>query len=157
MQILFTRLTDERHRLEIVRADGSREGATLETRSLLLHDLLHLAVESEARFETGFWGCLARGKTLADMNDRTGQSMKEYSGDMATIEQAVGVLTAAAKGAPAAAVLAGLRRWVEAQKREPPAWLDEPFIVRVQDRMRQLLGHWRATRHGQTMTVSWPA
>jgi hypothetical protein len=156
MEIRLTRLTDDRHQLEIVRADGSREGATLATRSYLVHDLLHLAVESEARLATGFWGCLARGKTLADMNDRTGRSMKEYSGEMATIEQTVGALSAAAKGARAGAVLAGLRQWLVAQERDPPAWLDEPFIVRVQERMRQLLGHWRATRHGQTMTVDWP-
>jgi hypothetical protein len=155
MEILLTKVTDERHRLEIVRDDGSREAATLETRSYLLHDLLHLAVEAEAGLTTGFWGCLAGGKTLADMNDRSGVAMKEYAAEMATVEQAVGVLTGAAKGAPAGDVLAGLRRWVEAQGRSPPPWLDEPFIVRVQERMRGLLGHWRATRHGQTMSVRW--
>jgi hypothetical protein len=58
-------------------------------------------------------------------------------------------LTAAAKGVQAGTVLAGLRHWLMAQERDPPAWLDEPFIVRVQERMRQLLGHWRATRRGQ--------
>lgn len=40
-----------------------------ETRSYLVHDLLHYAVESEAGLSGGFWGNLARGKTLADMND----------------------------------------------------------------------------------------
>jgi hypothetical protein len=156
MRILFTKLSDERHRLEIVRDEGSREGATLETRSLLLHDLLHLAVESEARLYTGFWGCLARGKTLADMNDRSGQSMREYGAEMAVLEQLVGGLTAAARGADAAAVLAGLQPWVEAEGRTLPPWLDEAFVVRVQARVRALLGAWRATPFGQTMTVSWP-
>jgi hypothetical protein len=156
MQILLTRLTDDQHRLEIVRADGSSEALTLETRSCLLHDLLHLAVESEAGFESGFWGCLARGKTLADMNDRTGEAMKEHAADMATIEQAVGALTGAAKGVEAAVVMEGLHRWLEAQERQPPPWLDVAFIIRVQERMRRLMGHWRATRHGQTMAVTWP-
>jgi hypothetical protein len=156
MQILLTKLTGDHHRLEIVRADGSREGARLETRSTLLHDLLHLAVESEARLETGFWGCLARGKTLADMNDRSGQSMQEYSADMAVIEQVVGGLTAAAKGAAAATVLAGLQRWVEAQGRSLPPWLDEAFVERAQERMRALLGEWRSTGYGKTMSVAWP-
>jgi hypothetical protein len=155
MQIRLTKLSNEQHRLELLRADGSREDIALETRSCLLHDLLHLAVETEARFETGFWGCLARGKTLADMNDRTGQAMKEYSADMATIEQAVGALTSAAKGTEASVVLAGLQRWLDAQERPLPPWLDEPFIVRVQERMRKLLGHWRGTPFGQTMTVRW--
>lgn len=157
LHIRLTRLDDRQHRLEIVREDGSRDVATLETRSYLLHDLLHLAVETEAAFANGFWGCLAAGKTLNDMNDRSGESMKEYAGEMATIEQTVGVLTGAAKGNEAAAVMAGMRRWLEAQGREPPAWLDEAFIVRVQERMRRSLGHWAATRHGETMAVTWPA
>jgi hypothetical protein len=155
MEILLTRLTDDRHRMEIARADGSREAVTLETRSYLLHDLLHLAIEAEARLTTGFWGCLAAGKTLADMNDRTGAAMKEHAAEIATVEQVVGALTGAAKGAPAGAVLAGLQRWVEAQGRPAPLWLDEPFIVRVQERMRRLLGQWRATRHGETMSLRW--
>ena len=156
MQIHLTKLTDDRHRLEIVRADGSRDGVTLETRSLLVHDLLHLAVEGEARLEAGFWGCLARGKTLAEMNDRTGGAMREYTAEMMVIEQIVGGLTGATKGGEPAAVLAGLASWAGATGRTLPAWLDEPFVTRVQQRMRALVGHWRATRHGQTMTVSWP-
>jgi hypothetical protein len=155
MQIRLTKLDNDHHRLEIARDDGSRESLTLETRSYLLHDLLHLAVETEAGLQTGFWGCLARGKTLADMNDRTGQSMKEHSADMATIEQAVGALTGAAKGVDAATVLAGLQRWLAATERPLPAWLDEAFIVRVQERMRKLMGHWRATPFGQAMEVRW--
>jgi hypothetical protein len=156
MEIRLTKLSNDQHRLELVRADGSRESSgALESRSYLLHDLLHLAVESEARLQTGFWGCLARGKTLADMNDRTGESMREYSADMATIEQAVGALTSAAKGVEAAEVLAGLQRWLDAQERALPPWLDEPFIVRVQERMRKLLGHWRATPFGEAMVVHW--
>ena len=36
----------------------------------LVHDLLHYAAEQEAGVQTGFWGTLASGRTLADMNDR---------------------------------------------------------------------------------------
>src|SRR3954454_19930968 len=49
MRIVFRKLSDERHTLEIVREDGRREEVDCETRSLLVHDLLHLAVESEAK------------------------------------------------------------------------------------------------------------
>ena len=101
MQIRLTRLSHERHHLAIRRADGTRDGATLETRSYLLHDLWHLAVESEAALETGFWGCLARGKTLAALNDRTGASLEAASADMALVEQIVGGLTSAGKGGDA--------------------------------------------------------
>jgi len=74
---------------------------------------------------------------------------------MAVIEQIVGGLTGATKGGGPAAVLAGLASWAGATGRALPAWLDEPFVARVQRRMRALAGHWRATPHGQTMTVSW--
>ena len=155
MDILLTKLTNDAHRLEIVRQDGSREAATLETRSYLLHDLLHLAVETEAGLTTGFWGGLARGRTLADMNDRSGQAMGDASAELLAVEQIVGVLTSAAKGAPAAGVLAALRSWTDAQGRALPSWLDEAFITRAQARLRGFLGHWRATAHGHTMTVAW--
>ena len=155
MDILLTKLTNDRHRLDIVRRDGSRESATLETRSYLLHDLLHLAVETEAGLNSGFWGCLARGRTLADMNDRSGQAMGDASAELLAVEQIVGVLTSAAKGAPASEVLAALVRWTEAEGRALPPWLDSSFIMRVQARLRTLMGHWRGTGHGQTMTVEW--
>ena len=155
MDIRLTKLTDDRHGLEIVRTDGSREAATLETRSYLLHDLLHLAVETEAHLDSGFWGCLARGRTLAEMNDRTGQLMGDASGELLAVEQIVGVLTAATKGVPAAEVRAALVAWTDAQGRTLPAWLDESFITRAQARLRGFMGHWLATRHGQTMTLEW--
>lgn len=156
MNIRLTKLTNDRHRLELVRADGTRESATLATRSYLVHDLLHLAVESEAALATGFWGCLAAGRTLSDMNDRSGQAMGDASAELLVVEQIVGVLTAATKGAAPAEVLAALARWTEAEGRALPAWLDEPFIGRAQHRWRALMGHWRATPFGQTMTVDWP-
>jgi hypothetical protein len=155
MDIVLTKLTNDRHRLEIVRGDGSREAATLETRSYLLHDLLHLAVETTAGIESGFWGLLARGRTLNDMNDRSGQAMGDASAELLVVEQIVGVLTSAAKGAPAADVLAALVRWTEAEGRALPAWLDESFIPRSRACLRAFLGHWRATPHGETMTLRW--
>ena len=48
MLVRFTRLTNERHRFEIVRDDNVSEARELETRSTLLHDLSHYAVEVEA-------------------------------------------------------------------------------------------------------------
>ena len=53
-------------------------------------------------------------------------------------------------------MLAGVRGWLEAQGELLPAWLDEAFVERARERMRRLLGHWRATPHGSTMTVTWP-
>ena len=65
MKILLTKLTDDRHQLAIERDDGSTESVELETRSFLLHDLVHYAVEAEAKIDDGFWGLLARGTKSA--------------------------------------------------------------------------------------------
>ena len=63
MQIRLTRLTNDRHRFEVVRDDGTRDARELETRSALLHDLVHYAVETEDGLKASFYGLLGSGKT----------------------------------------------------------------------------------------------
>ena len=61
MIVRFTRLSPTHHRFEALRDDGSIESRELETRSLLNHDLVHFALESEGELKDGFYGTLARG------------------------------------------------------------------------------------------------
>lgn len=157
MRLEFHKLSDDRHALEIVRDDGARERVECETRSYLLHDLLHFAVEAEAALDDGFWGLLARGKTLADMNDRTGTAMAGESEQLMVVEGMVGMLTQAAKGMPAQRVVEAVERHAEALAKPRPAWLTVTYVEAVQERMRRLLGHWKATRHGSVMTLEWPS
>src|SRR5215471_7120274 len=70
MLVRLTRLTNERHRLELVRDDGTREARELETRSALLHDLVHYAVETEAGLRGSFYGQLAGGKTYDALTEQ---------------------------------------------------------------------------------------
>ena len=81
MRVAFHRSAPIVTRFEIERG-GRVERVECETRSYLVRDLLHYAVESEAGLEGGFWGHLARGKTLADMNDRTGKAMAGDAPDL---------------------------------------------------------------------------
>jgi len=155
MRILLTKLTNERHALEIIRKDGSRDRVELETKSLWLHDFLHFAIESEAGLQDGFWGSLAAGKTMAQMNDFSPDTPKAYSGNMATIEQTVGMLTGAAKGRTAQEMYEGYRTMREAQGEMPVEWITAAFIERVQERIRQLVGHWNGTPFGETMRIEW--
>ncbi len=155
VRILFRKISDERHTLEIVREDGRREQVECETRSYLVHDLLHYAVESEAGVQGGFWGNLGQGKTLVDMNDRTGRAMASVAPEMAVIERLVGSLSAVVKGRTAAEMVAALDQYAAALGSTNPDWLTEPFVLAVQERMRQLLGRWRATPYGSTMELDW--
>jgi hypothetical protein len=157
VQIVFRKRTDERHVLEIVRDDGRREQVECETRSFLQHDLLHYATESEAQVEHGFWGRLAAGATLAELNDKERQGSLYDHPDMLVVEQIVGALTGAIRGRSPDDVVAGLRRLGEAQSIPMPAWLAPALVERVQARMRALLGQWKATRFGAEMALPWPA
>jgi hypothetical protein len=152
MRILFKKLSNERHELAISRDLASWETVECETRSYLTHDLLHYAVEAEAGVQSGFWGRLAAGATLAEMNDRT----RSMGDEMATIEQVVGALTTSVKGRSAAEVVAGMTRFASSLGSTMPLWLTEEFVRAVQERMRQLLGRWRATPCGSALDLTWP-
>jgi hypothetical protein len=156
MRILLHKLTDERHALSIVRDSGATERVECETRSYLMHDLLHHAVEAEASLQGGFWGSLAAGKTLAALNDRSGPPMAAGGPELAAIEQVVGALSGTTKGRSSAELVAGMRRFAESLGSTMPPWLTEPFVDAVHERMRHLVGHWRATPFGGTMELDWP-
>jgi hypothetical protein len=152
MRILFRKISDEQHELAISRDLASWGTVGCETRSYLTHDLLHYAIEAEAGVQTGFWGRLAAGATLAEMNDRT----RSMGDEMAAIEQVVGALTASLKGRSAAEVVVGINRFASSLGATMPSWLTESFVLAVQERMRQLLGRWKATPRGATLDLTWP-
>ena len=155
MHILLRKLSDQRHLLQLVAVDGRREQVELETRSVLIHDFLHYAVEAEAGLQDGFWGLLASGRNLAEMNDRTGEAMQDQSGSLMLIEKVVGAMSGAVKGRSAAEMMQGFEAYAAAMDEALPPWLDEDLILRVQERMRRLQGHWKATPYGGTMELEW--
>ena len=157
MLIRLTRLTNERHRLELVRDDGTRETRELETRSALLHDLVHYAVETEAGLLASFFGLLAAGKTYEELSVAP-------SGDPEAMqtEGVVARIQGIAKNDSwsdvepetfAQSVAAGFR----AVGHEPPAWLTGDLIVRVRERLRSVQGRWRATHFHQALELDFPA
>jgi hypothetical protein len=156
VRILLQKLSDERHVLQILREDGRSEQVECETRSYLHHDLLHYAVEAEAHLDQGFWGNLAKGKTLVQMNDRTGNAMQAEGPQMLAIEQIVGALSGLGKGVPAAAIVAWFQDAAVSAGIAVPEWVTEQLVLAVQERMRRLLGHWKATPYGDTMSLPWP-
>lgn len=156
MQIVLHKLSNERHALELIRDSGARELVECETRSYLMHDLLHYAVELEGGIDSGFWGRLEQGKTLQHMNDRTGRELAGEMPELMAIERVVGGLSAVTKGRPASEIVRGLCEYARALNETPPAWLSEALVVRVQARMQGLIGQWKATRYGEAMTLPWP-
>jgi hypothetical protein len=146
LRIRFTRIDNQTHRFEAVRPDGSVEMRVLETRSFLLHDLVHFAVESEAKLRNSFYGQLARGAGYEDLT--TG-------GESAGTEMVVGALQGALKGeVDAHAFVARLKEMCATLARDPPEWLTPDMIARALERLRQVQGQWRATKFGETLELA---
>jgi hypothetical protein len=153
--VRFTRTSPTHHRFEIERGDGSREAAQLETRSLLLHDLLHFAFETEAGLTQSFYGLLAAGRTLSDtMPDGSPAGPRFPTAEAQLTERILGPLTGIVRGEfDAAALLAAVRQLQEAHGEPMPEWLTEDLIHRTADRFRRLNGQWRSTPFGATMEL----
>lgn len=155
MRIRLTRLGPQRHALEVER-DGRRERVELETRSTLVHDLTHLAVEEAAGIEHGFFGSLAAGQSFAELADGMAGGRPRYPDAMMEVERAVAVLQHLARAdEEPAAVHARIVASLAAQDAVPPAWFTVELVTAVRERLRQLLGHWRATPFGQTLELEW--
>jgi hypothetical protein len=157
MLIRFTKLTNERHRFEIVRESGTSESREMETRSTLLHDLTHYAVETEARLTSSFYGQLAAGRAydaLTALNDGDGRE------PMQTERVVVFVQTASKEGdwqdVDVQHFAKRIADSLTATGGEAPAWLDGALIARVRERLRQVYGRWRGTPFGETMELKFP-
>jgi len=158
VKIRFHKQSDARHELEVLRVGMASERVSCETRSYLVHDLLHFATESAAQLQNGFYGRLAAGVTLAELNERakTMSAAGTYSDEMLQIEQVVAMLSGSVKGLSPGEMMAAFERYEAASERALPAWVTADLVVRVEESMRRLLGHYRATAFGSFMELEWP-
>jgi hypothetical protein len=76
---------------------------------------------------------------------------------MLWIEQVVGALSSAVKDTAATDFVDRFRDYADQIGTPMPTWLTTEFVAAVQERMRQLLGQWRATARGQRLVLDWPA
>lgn len=152
LALTFTKLSDDRHRFEYRREDGTGEAVEMETRGLLTHDLAHYAVESEAGLRGSFYGILGRIGGYQELTVNGGAAL---GGEIAVTEMVVGALQGAlAEGsADDAAVVAQIAEHLELMDHRPPRWLTRTFLAAVRERLRQLAGRWKATPLGETMEL----
>lgn len=153
LALRFTKLSDDRHRFEYRREDGSGEAIEMETRSLLTHDLAHYAVESEAGLRGSFYGILARIGGYQELSVAGGAAL---GGEVAITEIIVGALQGALAEADGddARVIAQIAEYLELMDHRPPRWLTPAFVAAVRERMRQLTGRWKATPFGDTLELT---
>jgi len=152
LTLRFTRVSPNHHRFAYRRTDGTGETIEMETDSLLVHDLLHYAVESEVGLKGSFYGILGKIGGYEELSVAGGVAL---GGEIAITERVVGALTGALKrdDLDAAAFVAQATEFLEIYDEPAPRWFTPAFIAAVRERMRQLLGHWRATPFGETMEL----
>ena len=156
MLIRLTRLTNERHRFEIVRDDGTREAHEMETRSTLAHDLAHYAVELEAGLRRSFYGRLARGTRYVELT-----AMPPEDPEVMETERVVVMLQGAFKSVDPAKsdpqhALAKFAASFPEKSAGRPAWLTGESMARMVERLRRVHGQWRATPFHQTLELKFP-
>lgn len=154
----FTKLSDQRHSLAYVRSDGTGETSELETRSFLVHDFVHYAVETEAGLKHSFYGLLDAGHNYSELNAKDeAQGATVIRDEVGMTEGVVGPLqTLLTKGADPETFLELFAMNLEAQGQSLPPYLDTAFVARVAERFRRLQGAWKATRYGGTLELRFP-
>lgn len=144
MKISFTRLNSHSHELRVHRADGSSETATLETSVFFLHDLAHFVVEKMLDYRGGFWGMLAVGHALSELNGKTNPLTEK----LRFIEKIVGPVQSAYMGHFPAAFVATATSHLSFPL---PDGFAEAAIMRI----GSLEHDWKALPFGGILELDW--
>jgi hypothetical protein len=150
MKIVFTK-KQSRGRLTCQRPDGSVTTADVGPR-LPHHDLAHYVVESHWRLRLGFYGHIARGRSLAELSD------KDVIATLGPEAYLAEVLTRALQALSSGACLRGqFAELVNAELRSraiaPPAGLEADVAGKLLDRFRALLQRYEALEAGESLTL----
>jgi len=151
----FTRLSDEAHRFKYRRPDGSGETLDLESAGVLVHDLLHFVVETEAGLQGSFYGLVSRIGGYAELSVNGGAAL---GGEIAVTERVVAALAEALRDdeLDAGAVVDRARSDFDLYGDRAPRWLTAEFVAAALSRMREFEGRWAATPIDVTMTLRFP-
>ena len=155
LKIALKKVSLTHHAFTLLFDGGGKETIQLETKTYLYHDLLHFAVESEAKLTDSFYGRLLKGYRYEDLalpEMAVLASAGEH--EVLSTERVVGVMTGVLKsGATPEQAVGALNNLLGASGDEMPNWFTPEFVTSVQERMRQLLGEWNGTPLGETMTL----
>lgn len=149
----FTRLSDDRHRFEYRRADGTGEAIEMESEGLLLRDLARYAVESEAGLRGSFYGILAKIGGYEELCVAGGAAL---GGEIAITEAIVEtlMLTGADEAFDAADFCERVEAALAFHDARLPRWLTDAFASAAFQRLVELANDWRAMTPGGTIEVA---
>ena len=153
LKLSIKRISPTHHTLRYVRQDGSSEEQAFESKSTLLHDFMHLAIESEARLKYGFFGLLAQGYSYDELAGKTPSDYPHE--DAMDVEMVVGPFTAITKGkATAEQLIAGLKNQFGAYGRPEPTWVTKRLLDQAHERYKRIVGEWNSLKFGETLEIT---
>ncbi|XDD49166.1 hypothetical protein AB3N59_12115 [Leptospira sp. WS92.C1] len=148
MKLHWIKVNNSSHILRIIRDSSSTEEIILETKSYLIHDLMHYCVESVGNFQNAFWGSLEKGKTLADLADRQNPPSDP---ELQIVESIVGPMQSLWKKS--------IDEKIVFERLQEISILSDPslLIQTIHSKMDAVWGKWRSTKFGETMELIWPS
>ena len=156
MKIELKKISNTHHLLRCTRDDGTVEEATLETKSLLVHDLTHLAYERERGLQKSFWGLVAGGVTFQALRGAMEPDKPTDFTELAETEGFVGPLQGVMLGRVTARdFVLGFSQHLAVQNEKTPEWMTMDFVLRVQARFNAFYGEWKALPFARVMTIDW--
>ncbi|MBM9575995.1 hypothetical protein JWG45_02410 [Leptospira sp. 201903070] len=148
MKLHWIKIDNSSHILKIIRDSAPTEEIILETKSYLIHDLMHYCVESIGDFQNAFWGSLENGKTLSEMSD---QKNPNSDPELQIVELIVGPMQSLWKKRIDEEIV--FERLLEISILSDPSL----FIKTIHSKMDEVWGKWQSTKFGETMELVWPS
>jgi hypothetical protein len=154
LTLTFKKISPTHHEFTYTREDGTGETSELETKTFLIHDLIHFCLETEAGLKDSFYGKLEKGNTYAALNELI-EKEKDFTEEVFITEVFAGALTGVVQSdASYEQLVAGVSNMLSARNLPLPAWFDEDFYNRFKEKFRKIIGEWKGTPFGATMELN---
>ena len=144
MKIEIQKLSKYQCLYTITRGDQSVERITLETKTYLVHDICHFAVEKNLGYTNGFWGMLSQGYTFSALFGKDNPQTEE----LRFIEQIVGPVQSAYSGHIP-------KKDFEQYISHLSITLSESVLGTYLTEIRTIVEHWEQLMVGQQITLEW--
>lgn len=153
MNISFTAISPTHHRFEYERSDGTGESVELETKSVLLHDFVHLSLEESAHLKHGFFGLLQQGYSLSEVAQLDKDN--PITQETLDVERIVGPLSGFLESNNEPAECMHVIQTIFDSYNEPvPDWFSIEVIKKCQAYYRDIKGKWNALAFGESLVVT---
>ncbi|WP_417236967.1 hypothetical protein [Bizionia paragorgiae] len=129
----------------IHRNNGSVEVISLETKTYLLHDICHFAVERNLKYANGFWGMLSQGYTFEELFGKNNPKTEE----LRFIEQIVGPVQSVISGH---IPIADFEKSIEHLHFKFPGDTFNCILVEI----KNIIVIWEGLKIGQNLKLIWP-